>query len=300
MTRIIYIILLLIGFTDPVSAFPISPKPLRQLVKESEFIVVGYVVKTYDRKKDTGSWGTRVASVAVLENLKGKVNDKTIEIFYSPDMVSPEPACYFDSTFVIAFLDIFKGSYVTHALSYGAKTLHKEEIEIYKKRIAEMQSILSYTDKEKQLAATVEWLVTCAENETTRWEGSFELSPESSPLSFYSRDKHEDFSSRLTAEQKERLKKALLSSGKVLDFGLADLVYKGNEKEIDLFLINRLRSLQEDNYWMAIDFMNRLKHKNNSEEMTVVLAEFDKVKFNFDKINEMKILMDRFIKLVDQ
>ena len=302
MKTIIIFLLTFIGLTNNVFAFPISPRPLRQLVIESQYIIVGYVVKTFEKKTDKDDWGTKVARIAVLENLQGSIKNDTIEIEFNPNMDCPAPAMYFDSSFVIAFVDKDQksGKFNTHALNYGSKTLKKDEIEIYKLRISEMQQILKISDKENQFTETVEWLVKCTENEATRWEGTFELSPESDFMSFYSQDKKQNFKTVLNSNQKERLKKILLSSNEVVDFGLVDLVYKDNENQIDDFLLFRLKNLKEEEYlWVSI-FIDRLKHKNNSKEMDDLLQEFDKIKFEFDNIEAQRKIIEKFIKLIDK
>ncbi|MBX7227433.1 MAG: hypothetical protein K1X55_15470 [Chitinophagales bacterium] len=302
MKTIIIVLLTFFGLTSNVFAYPISPRPLRQLVTESQYIIVGYVVKTFDKKKDNDDWGSKVARIAVLENLQGKINKDTIEIEFNPYMICPAPDRYFDSTFVISFIDKDKksGKFYTHALNYGSKTLKKDEIEIYKQRISEIQQILNIKDAEKQRTETVEWLVKCAENETTRWEGTFELSPESNFMSYYSRNERQDFKSVINPEQKNRLKNALLTSQEMVDFGLVDLVYKDNETQIDDFLFTKLKNLKEDEYWIADNFMNRLKHKNTSKEMNEIMEEFDKLQFEYDKKDELKKVIEKFIKLLEK
>jgi hypothetical protein len=294
--------LTIFGLTGYVFAYPISPRPLRQLVTESQFIIVGYVVKTFDKKKDSNNWESRVARIAVLENLQGQINKDTIEIEFVPNMVCPAPDRYFDSTFVISFIDKDEKSskFYTHALSYGSKTLEKNEIQVYKQRIAEIQQILTITDSIKRRYETVEWLVKCAENETTRWEGTFELSPESNFMSHYSKGKKQNFKNVINTEQKERLKNALLSTTGMINFGLVDLVYKDNETQIDNFLLAKLKNLREDEFWVADDFMNRLKHKNTSKEMDRILEKFEKLQFEYDKKEELKMTIEKFIKLIEK
>lgn len=302
MKQTIIFLLTFLGLTSNVFAYPISPRPLRKLVTESQYIIVGYVVKTFDKKKDKDDWGSKVARIEVLENLQGIIQKDTIEIEFNPNMICPAPDRYFDSTYVISFVDRDKksGKFHTHALNYGAKTLKKEEIEIYKQRIIEIQQILKIPDTVKQRIETVEWLVKCAENETTRWEGTFELSPESNFMSFYSRSENQDYKSVINKEQKEKLKKALLNSTEMIDFGLVDLVYKDNETEIDNFLLTKLKNLNEDEYWIADNFMNRLKHKNTSKEMNEIMEEFDKLQFEYEKKDELKTTIQKFIKLIEK
>jgi hypothetical protein len=40
-------------------------------------------------------------------------------------------------------------------------------------------------DEDQEFEKTVDWLVKCAENEYTQWEGTFELSPEVIFMSSY-------------------------------------------------------------------------------------------------------------------
>lgn len=290
------------GLTNNIFAYPISPRPLRQLVIESQFIIVGFVVKTFDKEKVNNDRNSKVARIAVIENLQGNIKMDTIEIAFNPNMICPTPDRYFDSNYVISFINKDKksGKFYTHALSYGAKTLKMEEIEIYKQRILEIQQIINIKDIEKQRIETVEWLVKCAENETTRWEGTFELNPESNFMSYYSRTKSQDFKKVINAEQKERLKKALLNTKEMIDFGLVDLVYEGNESQIDELLLTKLKNLNEEEYWIADNFMNILKYKNTSNEMDEVIEEFKKLQFEFDKNLELKMIIEKFIKLIDK
>ena len=55
----------------------------------------------------------------------------------------------------------------------GTKKLSNEHIGIYESRIKELNSIFS--SKKVDQASIVEWLVRCAEDPVTRWEGTFEL-----------------------------------------------------------------------------------------------------------------------------
>lgn len=283
-------------------AYPIEPRPLRKLIIESQYIIAGYVVNTHDVNKKEDH--RRYAQINILEQLQGKIREKTIEVSFTPGMICPAPAVYRDSTYVLAFLDKRDGSYYTHALSYGAKTLNPEEIALYKKRIAEMQEILKLTSEQERFTRTVEWLVTCAENKATRWEGTFELQPESDFMSHYSRDEGENFKFALNTAQRERLAKAFLteaedSRSSYGDFALGDLIYKGHEEEVDQLLIRRLKALPSEDSWLADDFMNRLKHRAEPAKVDPVLKSFNDIVLEYDKNAERKKYIDEFIKLVD-
>jgi len=302
MKKIQFVLLyIFISLTEKTFAYPISPRPLRQLVIESESIVIGYVVKTYNKNKEGADWFRNMAKIVILEKLQGSIKDDTIEIIFYPGMICPAPEIYYDSTLVISFIDEFDGSYYTHAHSYGAKTLTKEEIAIYKNRIQEIQKIQKIANKEEQLTNTVDWLVKCAEIETTRWEGIFELMPESDFMSIFSIDKNQNFRKLLTEEHRERLKKALLKTKEInyREFGLVDLLYKGNKSEIEDFLIIRLKDLKEDNYWFADEYFNRLKHRSKSESVKLILEQFESIEFKNRYRKEIRKIIEDFLILVE-
>ncbi len=304
MKKLKLILFIIFVFSNSLFAtnYPISPRPLRQLVIESENIIIGYVVSTFDKKTKKSERGSKIARVAIIEQIQGKIKQDTLELEFNPNMICPAPAMYYEKTFVISFLKKYKGEYSTYALNYGAKTLKKDEIEIYKIRIFEIQDILKIANKEQQFTETKEWLVKCSENEITRWEGTFELSPESDFMSFYSQDSKIDFKSLLSVQQKNRLKKALLYStrSEYVDFGLVDLVYVGNEKEIEDYLLKSLKELKEDNLWIADGFINRLKHKKNTDEVNQIIAQLEKIDFDYEKQKEKKELIQRFIKEIEK
>ncbi len=161
-----------LAFNTNNSIYPIPAKPLRYLVEESQYIVVGHVVEVYDVPRVANSYKNRIAKIAVLENLQGQVGLDTIEIAFDQYTICPKGDEYFENTHVISFFDQKEdGKFETHALSYGSKTLSLSDIEVYKKRIFEVQRILKIEDKEKQFAEIVEWSVKCAEHKATKVGG---------------------------------------------------------------------------------------------------------------------------------
>jgi hypothetical protein len=58
--------------------------------------------------------------------------------------------------------------------TYGAKKLSDDDLKVYVERIEELAKILRAKQPDK--AEIVEWLVRCAEEHATRWEGAYELS----------------------------------------------------------------------------------------------------------------------------
>ena len=296
--RILFI-LIIIGVSNDLFAALLVPRPLRQLVIESDYIIVGYVVKISEKKRLEDEWTTRIAKIAVLENLEGEPKKDTIEIEFNPDMSCPYPDRYYDSTFVIAFLDWDKkrGKFFTHALSYGAKTLSKKEIEIYKQKIFEIQQILKIPDKDKQRIETIEWLVTCSENPVTRWEGIEELSKNQKIDSSSPKDISQIFN--INTNQKERLKNVLLNLNGYVDFKLVDLVYKGNESEIDGLLLQKLKSLDNPDCTNYVSYLYSLKHKNSSKEMDEIMEKFNQLIIDCNNPKAFKQTIEKFIQLIE-
>ena len=318
MKHIIIFAAIILSFTSTVFAYPIRQRPLRQLVIESQYIIVGYVIKTYDKenniKEENGKtvirFGPKIAQIAVLENLQGQIKKDTIEIEFSTGMICPEPDKYLDNTYVISFLDKNKDKkFQTHALSYGAKTLKSEEIKIYKNLITEIQQILKIKDENTQFDKTVEWLLKCAENPVTRWEGVAELSMHSGfwfqhfcdENAFLKKGITEDnYRNFLSKTQRNRYKKVLFTSNELPEFNAVDLVYKDNESEVDDFLLDKLKKIKEEHYWVANEFMKRLKHKNDPCEMSDLLKKFNELQFDKNKRKELKEIIEKFISLVEK
>lgn len=303
----LFFIIIIIFSCNSISAtiYPITPRPLRKLVIESDAAIVGKVVSVYDKKhegkkkKNIHYTSHKVAKIVVIEVLQGKVKNDTIEILFNPNMICPSPPMYYEKTSVIAFLDNNKsGGYSTHALSYGSKTLDSIGISTYKDRIIEIQKILKLQDSVSKRTETIEWLVKCAEKKTTSWEGVFELSD----FKEFSNDPDNSFKNFLTESQKARLKNAFISStqSSYYDFNLSDLIYDENKSEIDSILLEKLKKLPEEDYYYASDYILRLKHKNTTEEMEKLLTKYYEVQFENEKIQEKNKIIVEFIKLVEK
>jgi hypothetical protein len=148
---------------------------------------------------------------------------------------------------------------------------------------------------------TVEWLVKCTEHEATRWEGTFELSPESDFMSYYSRSEPELFRYLLSEDQRNRLRTALLETNDphYFDFGLVDLVYPFHEAEARSFLLKGLKNLSDQQLWFANEFMSRLAYGKQSEAMDQLIKRFEKKQFASNADEELKKIVGEFIVLAE-
>lgn len=284
--------------------YPIVPRPLRKLVSESEIIVIGNVISVVDKKhegkkkKNIYYREYKIAKIKIHEVLKGKITNDTIEVLFEPNMSCPAPARYYENSSVVSFLDYKNGEYSTHALNYGSKTLDSIGIATYKKRIIEIQDIFKIKDSISQRKETIEWLIKCSENESTRWEGVFELINHKE----FSNDKKNGYLKELTNNQKLRLKKAYIESlnNDYYDFDLSDLLYSENKDEIDSILIDKLKKLPKENYYFASEFVVRISNGKNSLEIEKLLERFYEIQFETDKTAERNNIVYELIQLVDK
>jgi len=302
MKAMITTIVILLGTIGSVDAYPIDPRPLRKMIMESEFIIIGHVleIQTVKNKKER-DYPNVIARIRIAEVLQGNISESVIEVPYNPYYICPAPARYEAGTDVVVFLNKHKGTYSTHALSYGVKTLTAEGLEVYKARILEMQDIQTITDGYTKFFATVEWLVKCAENNATRWEGTFELSPESDFMSYYSRSELPPFQSMLSAEQRARLKKALFATSQpgYADMGLIDLVYRGNEEEVHKYLLTSLKNLTDEQMWFGNFYMERLLQMKSTPQMEALVECFSKKFYDRADEKELKNIIQEFVALAE-
>ncbi|MFD2907935.1 hypothetical protein ACFSX9_04230 [Flavobacterium ardleyense] len=284
--------------------YPITPRPLRKLVSESEIIVIGNVISVVDKKhegkkkKNIYYRQYKIAKIKILEVLQGKITNDTIEVLFEPNMSCPAPARYYENSSVVSFLDYKNGEYSTHALNYGSKTLESIGIETYKKRIIEIQDIFKINDSILKRKETIEWLVKCSENESTRWEGVYELVNHKE----FSNDKENGYSTELNNNQKARLKKAYLESldNEYFDFDLSDLLYSENKDEIDSILIDKLKKLPKENYYFASEFITRISNSKKSLELEKLLEKYYEIQYENNKTSERDKIVLEFILLVSE
>lgn len=304
----IVIITLLLGFGSTLFAYPITPRPLRKLILESELIVyadvIGFGKSLYD-----DPWADATAVLVVKDLLQGEPSGDTITVGFSPGMICPAPAYYEKNTSVLAFLDknkrrskdnksAKKADYSTHALSYGSKTLTESEYRVYRSRILEMHKILTLKDKALIERKTINWLVACACKPETRWEGVYELSP-SSDFMFYYDEGQEAYLKdiQLNEMQNTRMREAVfaIDTMNYHDLGLVDLVVKDEDPEMLEFLTKQFKLLKED-IWMTKYLMRRIAPLANREDLNAIVEKLNALTYgDKDKKEKEKLLVQEFI-----
>lgn len=277
--------------------YPIPARPLRMLIMESQVIIEGEVIGEHilmeKDKKGREYEGAHIAVIRVKNLLQGKLDTDTVQVFFEPNMICPAPASYSVNTAVITFLDKRPDGqgYYTHALSYGVKQLPREGLDIYKKRIREMQAIMQLKDTVQQRNKIMDWLVACAENKFTRWEGIYELSGGSSfsrmELITQEKEVRDPLTDRSLNKQQKKTLFNLISKDTVRseDFPLIDLVIADYKEPILQLMVHTIKNSGTDNRgdpWFAYGLMHRIKDIKRDERLSKLIAEYDKLMWSTD------------------
>jgi len=170
-------------------ACPLSrqPQTLLVLYKNSERVVVATAGVSEVMATERGLRLVRTA-LHVKEDLKG--SGERLVHYYHLEMARGEsdalPFVFVNGSLralpqfeqgerFLFFLERREGGegFEVNDEGYGVKALPDAELKVYRERIKELAAV---TREEKEnKAALVEWLVRCAEEPATRWEGAYEL-----------------------------------------------------------------------------------------------------------------------------
>jgi hypothetical protein len=299
----------LLLFVDTAWPYPIPPQTLRMLTRDSELIVVAKVGRITRIKGEEGIDDAK-AELQISQVLKGRANSLTIEVYYSPDWICPAPPHYEEGKTMLAFLTSCKegDGYLTVGLSYGAKNLSTQALEVYLARLRELVEIERQTDKTEGQKQLIEWFVRCAEESATRWEGAYELrlshllkqlEEESGEkmrevaggwfsTAKKSADEGEDqqleeetvdFTKLLTEEQRRRLAEALYRSSSLSDGGirLIEVVELWQDETLIPFLWSYLKASKQDDYDITEELMRRIATALNHQEALALSEQFSKL-----------------------
>jgi hypothetical protein len=261
-----------------VFAYPITPCPLRKLVIESKYIIRGKVIKLGEEalKKNDDSWNRDYAIISVSEVWQGRLAEREVKVYFTKGMICPAPGVFYKDEEVLAFIDEQeKGNgYTVHALSYGVKhDLTAAGFQVYKSRVKEMQQIIDLKDAKEKQAQTLEWLVTCAENKATRWEGTYDLSPYSDFMSHYDRDEamgRKDI--YLNSQQRQRIFQAFMQTDTIdyMDLALVDIASEIDDcKMLDKLKKSLLLSDTTD-YYRAGSIMHKIAGITGHAELKTI------------------------------
>lgn len=201
------------------AAYPIPPVPLRALVDEAALIVVAKVASV---DRDGGyAW----AHLDIERCLKGEPPAEVIVESFEA-VICPQPARYEADTTVLAFLEPFRGPplYTTCSLSYGVKKLEPEALALFSSRVEELVALRAEQRRLETVAPTptaeaallhareLEWIVRCAIEPATRWDGAYEFCREWPDYESDPVDECTPLAAELRPEQRTRLRDALVAA----------------------------------------------------------------------------------------
>lgn len=155
-----------------------SPKPLRVLYTESAIVALARVVETVEVKKGEDSAAKRT-TLRISTLLKGESKKRVLSLNhddwqeaegYSPNRFEKD-----DVLLVFLTLDEEGVGYVPTDMQRGLKKLSPDDLKVYLSRIEELAAIMR--SEKPDPAELAEWLVRCAEEPATRWEGAYDLAP---------------------------------------------------------------------------------------------------------------------------
>ncbi|MDJ1498720.1 hypothetical protein QNI19_37655 [Cytophagaceae bacterium DM2B3-1] len=267
---------------------------MRQLIINSEYCIAGkvldiktkqeYIQPLDDKKADGFTRTDYFAQVLITEVFKGsKHAQDTISISFNPNMVCPGPDVYNKDTEVITFLDQSSTDtlFRTHSLSYGVKTIsNAQEMQWYKTLIRQMQIILTYPNVVQRQQETIEWLVRCAENYKTRWDGIYELKQGSEFMVAYNMTPLLEVQRNergLNSIQKQRLYNYFvqtnISTLSYWDFTLLELALESDKKKIKELLKKYISKIAYSSE-VALYVMNYYGTLINNKHLYITSDEF--------------------------
>lgn len=165
------------------------PQPLRTLYKQSARVVVARVGAREVLTTEDDMASVRVV-LQVTENVKGTPSklvhfyhdeyvgkdagkdDEEVRIFTGSGRPAPQLKSGERYLFFLDSREEGEG-YEVNDESYGIKKLSGDDLKVYLERMKELADITRQEPEDKH--ALVEWLVRCAEEPATRWEGAYEL-----------------------------------------------------------------------------------------------------------------------------
>lgn len=291
--------ILLLGIFQMAFAYPIPSRNLRELITESKYIVYAKVAKI-EKVVSEKSWQNSIATLEIEELLQGEIKSKTIEVNFTPNMMCPAPAVYIEGRFVLAFLDKTKNAYSTHALSYGTKYFDSNKYTIYKNRILEYQCIHELDNEEVKYKESLEWMIKCIMDSSTRQEGISEL--DSNKNLGFEKEYNDGIKLRLNPEQKSKLRTELFTAQQLnyRDYQLIPFLIEDNDVELQELLFNELNSAKNQRIaYPASAIMTWLAEMTNRAYLKKLVAEIPEL--DFQKLFERKETIEAIrLKFIEQ
>jgi Carboxypeptidase regulatory-like domain len=151
------------------------PEPLRALHQESNLIVVARLGRSTS-VKNTATNEMMKTTLEVTLLIKGGNRGSRVNVYnwgWGEDQQFPGGLKTGDTALFFLKPREQGDGYEVSDYSYGVKRLAPADLQVYLQRLEEL-NVMART-KPQDTAAIVDWLVRCAEQRATRWEGAYEL-----------------------------------------------------------------------------------------------------------------------------
>lgn len=300
-------------------------QPLRTLYKESDLIVVATAGKSVKVESDRENSLMKTA-LQVFSTHKGKAK-KSVVYVYHWDYRDGDGTFASDQKQLVFLKHSKEGKggkdgYEIDDIGYGVKKLSDADLTIYMQRIAEQAKIMQAAKPDD--AQIVEWLVRCAEEKATRFEGLAELSESFRQLRYQDEAKNEEeveeeeseeveagveadeeadetveveqedqeylkITSHLTQPQKERLLAILYNSEEISheENRLIELAKDWKDTRLAPFLIAQMHRMEEAPTRFAETIIEHLVELLHNQEVEDAAAEYsDKVSYEDEDVSE--------------
>lgn len=268
-------------------------KYFSQLVIESDFIVIGRL-QTNSSEKYTDK-----ALLHINEHVKNKIESQIV--------IRDVNGFLEDSSYIIVFIQKYKNcendsiTYQYYDFDYDIKSLHA-----HRERIIELLEICKRDNYNK--SRITEWLVECAEDSLTRWDGINEIAPLYTPI-FYRKISSLDSkypSGFIKSEpeylidekQKRRLQNILYNSHSIglIELKFVDTFIEDKDQKLLDFLKDKLISEKYSTNSDAFKIMDRILFITQDDKLKKILLERNNIKDDAYKIIKEEELIDNFIK----
>ncbi len=265
---------------------------LRKLIIDSDYILYANVVNL-EHRKNAKAQNIVEVKLAVKEVLQGNLMLDTIKVSYRPSLVCAATPHYSLGTTVLTFLKKNEAGYLPNPLTCGAKILDSTAYSIYKQSIKAFQSISKIEDKEKQLDQTVDWLIKCAGEPITHWEGAYDLSIHSEFMTIFDPDFRRGFKTiSLNDHQKEQLRNVVFNRSVITyeDLGMIDLIKIESDTALVNFLIEKFKQTSLRSLWYRDYFMETIAELSNRDDLKEVIDEIYAISYD-DQYREEKTFL---------
>jgi hypothetical protein len=264
------------------------PTPLRFMCDKAQIIGVATCIGIDTTKIIDCPHDTR-AQLHFGRIIKGNKKDSIITSHLFTGLVCPEPARLWTGDIALVFLCDYgkeSGAFDICANHRGAKHLNEDAMNVYIERIEEYFQIPAEDpDRKEQL---IEWLVKCAVDSVTRWEGVYDLAanwgikvePEPSTI--------------LTFEQQQRMYEAILSMSKIYDIEMTMLSFVDElvDKRIQSQLIDYItRRYFGHHVGNAMIYLSKLL---NLKEGLLIANKYNQIKWGSSRYSEQTRLIEEF------